>query len=106
MNREQLIESMVAQVMEEFDFDYVHNVMVNLDLKWYIRGEEVVPSTYQIIKKAEKLLIDVKNHYGEKDFYSCGTGGLMASLNEGTLSLQFILTEAFSYVEGFTKTED
>ena len=55
--------------MEEFDFDYMHNVMVNLGLKWYIRGEEVVPSTYQIIKKAEKLLIDVKNHYGEKDFY-------------------------------------
>ena len=96
----------MAQVMEEIAFDYMHNVMVNLGLKWYIRGEEVVPSTYQIIKKAEKLLIDVKNHYGEKDFYSCETGGLMASLNEGTLSLQFVLTEAFSYVEGFTKTED
>ena len=92
--------------MEEFDFDYVHNVMVNLDLKWYIRGEEVVPSTYQIIKKAEKLLIDTANHYGDKEFYSCETGRLAASLNKGTLSLQFVLTEAFSYVEGFTKTED
>ena len=106
MNKERLIESMVAQVMEEFDFDCVHNVMANLGLKWYIRGEEVVPTTYQIIQKAEKLLIDVKNHYGEKDFYSCETGGLMASLNEGTLSLQFVLTEAFSYVEELTKTED
>ena len=106
MNKEQIIESMVAQVMENFDFDYVHNIMANLGLKWYIRGEEVVPTTYQIIKKAEKLLTDVKNHYGEKDFYSCETGGLMASLNEGTLSLQFILTEAFSYVEEFAKTED
>ena len=106
MNKEQLIESMVAQVMEEFDFDYVHNVMANLGLKWYIRGEEVVPSTYQIIKKAEKLLIDAKNHYGEKDFYSCENGGIVVSLNEGTLSLQFVLTEAFSYFEGFTKIED
>ena len=105
MNKEKLSESMVAQVMEEFDFDYVHNVMVNLDLKWYIRGEEVVPSTYQIIKKAEKLLIDTANHYGEKEFYSCESY-LAASFNEGTLSLQFVLTEAFSYVEGFTKTED
>lgn len=106
MNKEQLIESMVAQVMEEFDFDYVHNVMVNLGLKWYIHKEEVVPSTYQIIKKAEKLLIDAKNHYGEKEFYSCENGGFVVSLNEGTLSLQFVLTEAFSYVEEFTKTED
>lgn len=106
MNKEQLIESMVAQVMEEFDFDYVHNVMVNLDLKWYIHKEEVVPSTYQIIKKAEKLLIDAANHYGEKEFYSYENSGFVASLNEGTLSLQFVLTEAFSYVEEFTKTED
>lgn len=106
MNREQLIERMIAQVMENFDFDYVHNIMVNLNLKWYIHKEEVVPSTYQIIKKAEKLLIDAANHYGEKEFYSCETGGLAASLNEGTLSLQFVLTEAFSYVEEFTKTED
>ena len=106
MNKEQLIKSMVAQVMENFDFDYVHNVMTNLDLKWYIRGEEVVPTTYQIIKKAEKLLIDAANHYGEKEFYSCETGGLSASHNEGTLSLKFVLAEAVSFVEEFSNTED
>ena len=94
---------MIAQVMENFDFDYVHNVMVSLDWKWYI-NEEVVPSTYQIIKRAEELLIDTASHYGEGGFYSRGSGGLVASLNEETLSLQFVLTKAVSYAAEFSET--
>lgn len=33
MSREELIETMVTAVMEEFDFDRVHRAMVNLDWK-------------------------------------------------------------------------
>ena len=31
MSREKLIETMVTAVMEDFDFDKVHRVMVSLD---------------------------------------------------------------------------
>ena len=41
MSKEQLIENMVAAVMEEFDFDRVHRVMVNLDWKWDICDGEM-----------------------------------------------------------------
>ena len=72
MSKEQLIENMVTAVMEEFDFDRVHRIMVNLDWKWDVGdGVMTMPSTYRIMKKAEELLVSAANHYGE-DYYSCG----------------------------------
>ena len=105
MSKEQLIVNMVAAVMEDFDFDRVHRVMVNLDWKWDIGdGEMTIPSTYRIMKKAEGLLVSAANHYGE-DNYSCGSGGFMAHLDGTTLTLQFILTEMTSYADDFINTE-
>jgi len=109
MSKEQLIEKMVTAVMEDFDFDRVHRVMVNLDWEWDIGdGEMTIPSTYRIMKEANRLLTCAANHYGEGD-YSCGSGGFMAHL-EGTtdgttLTLQFILTEMTSYADDFINTE-
>ena len=105
MNKEQLIEKMVAAVMEGFDFDRVHRIMVNLDWKWDIGdGEMTIPSTYRIMKKAERLLVSAANHYGE-DNYSCGIGGFMAHLDGTTLTLQFVLTETTSYADDFIKID-
>ena len=105
MSKEQLIENMVAAVMEDFDFDRVHRVMVNLDWKWDIGdGEMTIPSTYRIMKKAEGLLVSAANHYGE-DNYSCGSGGFMAHLDGTTLTLRFILAEMTSYADDFINTE-
>ncbi len=106
MSKEQLIENMVAAVMEEFDFDRVHRVMVNLDWKWDIGdGEMTIPSTYRIMKKAEGLLRDAAQHYGDKEFHSCGSGGFMAHLDGTTLTLQFVLAEMTSYADDFINTE-
>lgn len=93
MSREELIDKMVTVVMENFDFDRVHRVMVNLDWKWVIGdGETTVPSIYRLTRNAERLLREAAQHYGEEEFYSCGTGGFMAHLEGETLTLQFILS--------------
>lgn len=94
MSREELIESMVTSVMEDFDFDRVHNVMVSLNWRWFIEGvDNSVPSIYRLMKVAERLLRDCVQYYGEQEFHSICTGGLRASLERFTLSLQFILAE-------------
>ena len=102
MTKEELIDKMIADVMEEFDFDKVRKVMLSLDWKWNIGdGEMTVPSTYRLTKKAEELLKDAASHYGERDFYFCGCGGLVASLDGKDLSLQFILAETTTYAEDY-----
>lgn len=107
MSKEELIDKMVTAVMEDFDFDRVHRVMVNLDWKWDIGdGERTVPSSYRLTKKAESLLRDAAQHYGDKEFYSCGSGGFAAHLDGETLTLQFILTEMTSYASDFINTDE
>lgn len=102
MNREELIDKMVAVVMENFDFDRVHRVMVNLDWKWVIGdGETTVPSIYRLTRNAERLLREAAQHYGEEEFYSCGTGGFMAHLDGEELTLQFILSTMTSCASDF-----
>ena len=87
MSKEQLIDKMVAAVMEDFDFDTVHRVMVNLDWRWDIGdGEMAVPSMYRIMRLAERMLRQAAEHYGNKEQFSCGSGGFMAHL-DGTSSL-------------------
>ena len=94
MSREELIETMVTAVMEDFDFDKVHKVMVYLDWRWTIENDErTVPSSYRLMKTADRLLRECAQYYGDKEFHAVGTGGFMASLDNGCLSLQFILTE-------------
>ena len=94
MSKEELIEQMVTDIMEDFDFDKVHKVMIDVNWKWNIgNGAINVPSTYRIMKTADGLLRDVAAHFGEEDFYLKETGGFVASLNDGELTLQFILAE-------------
>ena len=107
MSKEELIDRMVTAVMEDFDFDRVHRVMVNLDWKWDIGdGEMTVPSSYRLTKNAERLLRDAAQHYGDKEFHSCGSGGFMAHLDGETLSLQFILTEMTSFASDFINIDE
>ena len=98
MTREQLIDKMVADVMEGFDFNKVHDVMVSLDWHWVNKNNEsAVPSLYQLIKEAERLLRTAAAHYMEKEFYVTGSGGFMSVLWDGALTLQFVLAEYTAY---------
>lgn len=107
MSKEQLTEEMVTAVMEDFNFDRVHQVMESLDWRWTIgEGERTVPSHYRLMRKADELLRTCMQHYGETEYFSTGTGGLMASLDNGTLALQFILTETSTDHRDYINVED
>ena len=107
MSKEELIEQMVTDVMEDFDFDKVHDVMVHLDWRWSIdNGERTVPSSYRLMKTADRLLRETAAHYGDKEFHAQGTGGFMASLDNGVLALQFILTETTADHHDYINVED
>ena len=98
---------LVNEVIEDFDFDKVHRVMVSLDWRWTIEnGERTVPSSYRMMKTANRLLRDCAQYYGNKEFHTCGAGGFMASLDNGTLALQFILTESTSDYRDYINVEE
>jgi len=101
MNKEQLIDEMVAAVMEDFDFDRVHRVMMNLEWKWDIDGSMIAPSIYRLMKNAERLLREAAQHYGEQECFSLGSGGFMAHLSGDELTLEFILTSTTSDARDF-----
>lgn len=102
MEQQQLIDKMVTEVMEDFDFQTVHDTMLRLDWKWNT-GETrfLVPSIYYLMKQAEKFLRKVAQYIGEKDNYTISSGGFVASLEGEQLSLRFILTESSSFVSDF-----
>lgn len=92
--------------MEDFDFWKVHRVMTELKWEWVNRsGGTSVPNVYQIIKRAEGLLRGVAQYYGDKEFHSISLGGFRASLCEGSLSLEFILTAMTAYDTDFIENE-
>lgn len=106
MSRDELNDKMVTDVMEDFDFEIVHQVMVNLDWEWDIgNGEMTIPSTYRIMKTADRLLRNAASHYGEKQFFYTGSGGLMATLDGECLTLQFILRECSAFHEDYINKE-
>ena len=104
MDKKELIEKMIADVMEHFDFDKVRKVMLYLDWKWHIgEGEMTVPSTYRLTKKAESLLRKVANSdFVDKAPCICSTGGFTARMIDGALSLSFVLEEASAYDDDYT----
>lgn len=106
MSREELTDKMVTDVMECFDFETVHDVMVSLNWEWDIGdGEKTVPSIYRLMRNAERLLRNAASHYGEKNAFCTGTGGLLATLDDGILTLEFILKESSAFQEDYINTE-
>ena len=100
-------KEMVNQVMEGFDFEKVHELMVQMNWEWSSVWNEDgsqtarVPTFYLLIKHAQELLnvvaeyTDGQNHYIE-------SGGLRAELyDNGDLELSFVAvsSEAWNWAE-------
>lgn len=102
MTKEELIDAMVTSVMENFDFAKVHRTLVNENWKW-VSAKDVmeVPSHYKLMKEAERILRECAEHYEDRDFYSVGTGGFIAAIDNGTLTLEFVLTSYTTYAAEF-----
>jgi hypothetical protein len=91
-------DEQIYDIINNFDFDKVHKVMVFLDWKWLqMRGLET-PSIPQLKDKAYELLSRVYDNTDSLTPYSLRTGGLCASgvyyedTNELSLELIFELT--------------
>lgn len=105
MTREELINKMVNDVMEDFNFHIVYKVMNATNWEWAQEGGNTkIPSLYQIMKCASDLLTRVAAKYGEGN--SCiSTGGFEASLRDGVLKLRFILEENEAFDTDYTKDD-
>ncbi len=80
----------VEEVLGEFDFDRVHQVMESLAWTW--ANLDRVPTKADLMAEGRRLLSELDGKPGV-----LGSGGLRASYKEdGTLSLKFILCESWS----------
>ena len=80
-------------IMDSFDFDQVHKVMVFLNWKWANRnGGLEVPEKYELRSEARRLL---KMAIEEKTIVS--TGGFIAEYREGEeggwMDLKFVISD-------------
>lgn len=101
--KKEIIDNMVNEVMEGFDFERVHKVMVALDWKWSIGdGEYTVPSVYRIMREADRLLRKVASEcFNDTNLHYCGCGGLCAyyDANEDERCLELKFEAETSYTE-------
>lgn len=91
-NRE-LVEERLDAIMENFDFEDVHEVMVQFKWTWASAGG--VPTVEQIKDEAAKLLWDLVN---ATDYDTVATGGFEArkdfsEYDDPFIELKFVLTE-------------
>jgi len=84
----------IEQIMENFDFENVHTVMVALEWEWYFgHGVSGIPSVGALKKKAMRLLSGVCDATCEDDTRISSSGGFEAKYHDGCLSLSFIVEE-------------
>lgn len=88
-------ERMIMDVLNEFDFRKVHDLMRVTNWKWACNdGELRVPCLYDLIKNAEFLLRTILKNYGKGKYTYVCSGGFKASLDEDDyLRLEFIVEE-------------
>jgi len=84
----------IEQIMENFDFEKVHKVMVALGWEWYLgRGGSGIPSVKSLKERAGELLSNVDDLICEGDTITSSSGGFEAKYADGCLSLSFIVEE-------------
>ena len=107
MDNNNLERKLVEHVLNGFDFGRVHDVMVHLNWCWVTvnKGEEP-PSMYQLVKKAEEmLLIGVKHVYEEEPYY-VDCCGFKVTAYGGKLSLEFVLDEFYVYSDEISNDKE
>ena len=98
-------EVYISEIMDNFDFIAVNDVMMLMDWKWAMVG---VPTVSDLIATATKLLNDVYDSDEACYMYS-STGGFKASKYNGVLELEFIIsdysTESLNYGDEYEKVK-
>lgn len=76
---------MIDEILDEFDFEKVHRVMVALDWKWSVEGEKINPSIADLRRMARSLL----QHVVSSRDTAAASGGFTAFMHYGVLGLRF-----------------
>jgi hypothetical protein len=95
-------QALIVGIMNEFNFEKVHDVMEYLNWTWSIPGsmnESEIPSLERIKYRAESMLKEVcMRAYDQENQYTIGTGGfeVTAFYKDGNitdLELKFVLAQ-------------
>lgn len=99
-------ERHIQFIIENFDFEKVHNIMTSLNWKWYCYSPNrremglYVPTIEQLKKTAVELLEYV---YDDLNYDTTSTGGFKATRYDDHLGLEFVLSsfdsESINYDE-------
>lgn len=100
-------EKMIADIMDDFDFEKVRDVMLQLNWTWATStGDECVPAVWRIMELAKKLLEQVMEYYGDYEAHTISSGGLSAELTQdGILSLSFVCCETVTYPDDYSDND-
>jgi hypothetical protein len=80
------MKKQIREIMDNFDFARVHDVMKKLNWRWV----GAVPTKKEIKKQAKSLLRHVSSY---NEIVCSSTGGLRAENNNGQLRLAFEVTD-------------
>lgn len=84
-------QDQIDEIMDWFNFEKVHETMVAVDWRWYRNHNLATPTVQELRQEARKLLKAVSDR---KMVAFAACGGLQATRSsEGTLKLQFVVTE-------------
>ena len=92
------------EIMDNFDFDKVHECMTKLNWKWVNNKSNTVriPDKSEIREEARRLLKECidRNHIKNSSCWMVSCGGFKAQidLNEGWLILEFIVADWESFI--------
>jgi hypothetical protein len=85
----------IQTILDNFNFENVHDAMVRINWTWGMGDEEHLPSIAELKKVACKLL-----EYTYQSKVGISTGGFEAEYsgqgNDGLLTLKFVLEESFA----------
>lgn len=84
----------INHIMENYDFEKVHNCMKKIDWVWAIvKSADGIPNIEELKKTAKRLLTEALIKGKQNKFSRIGTGGFQATYENDVLELSFILTE-------------
>ena len=87
----------IQQIINNFDFQKVYNVMCHLDWTWF--DSEKTPTIERLKNNAFSLLKDISDYNGEyEDYYSLSSGSFKAARYEEHLELTFTVEEKESSI--------
>ena len=87
----------LTDIMDNFDFEKVHNVMILMDWKVFDTGDVRIPSVEELKNRAYGLVHDCILYGIRKNKnYEVGTGGLKVIYNkiDDVMNLLFFITES------------